>query len=437
MRREMFVLRSAAAPKNRKKGLLVGVLLLVAIAVVNYAIFFSSSDPEALGIEERLSLPVETSEALPEPQKTSETVIEEVSLMKGEAPVRALMRVGATERSALMALEALQESVSLKGLKAGQKFVVEMTKDGEVISLTMPRDLTHLWRVEKKENGYQASLGELPIDKEVVSIACKIQDTVFSSLERCGAERELAQVVVDLLGTQIDLFSEVRRGDVLRFSVERETLGGEFLRYGKLRGLIYEGKIAEASIFPLEQDGEIKYYDGKGRSVEKPFLRTPVRFTRVSSQYSLKRLHPILNTYTPHRAIDYSAPKGTPVYALGDGKVIFKGQKGAYGKLIVLQHPFGVQTYYGHLDAFAKDLKVGERVQKGQVIGTVGATGRATGPHLHFAVAKNGQFVNPKTLLDIAGEQLEGARFEDFLATMASMVQELKSLPVKGIEATR
>jgi murein DD-endopeptidase MepM/ murein hydrolase activator NlpD len=433
----MFVLRSAGAPKNRKKGLLVGVLLLVAIAVVNYAIFFSSSEPEALGIEERLSLPVETSEALPEPQKTSETVIEEVSLMKGEAPVRALVRVGATERSALMALQALQESVSLKGLKAGQKFVVEMTKDGEVISLTMPRDLTHLWRVEKKENGYQASLGELPTDKEVVSIACKIQDTVFSSLERCGAERELAQVVVDLLGTQIDLFSEVRRGDVLRFSVERETLGGEFLRYGKLRGLIYEGKIAEASIFPLEQDGETKYFDGKGRAVEKPFLRTPVRFTRVSSQYSLKRLHPILNTYTPHRAIDYAAPKGTPVYALGDGKVIFKGQKGAYGKLIVLQHPFGVQTYYGHLDAFAKDLKVGERVQKGQVIGTVGATGRATGPHLHFAVAKNGQFVNPKALLDIAGEQLEGARFEDFLASVASMVQELKSLPVKGIEATR
>jgi murein DD-endopeptidase MepM/ murein hydrolase activator NlpD len=437
MRREMFVLRSAGAPKNRKKGLLVGVLLLVAIAVVNYAIFFSSSEPEALGIEERLSLPVETSEALPEPQKTSETVTEEVSLMKGEAPVRALVRVGATERSALRALEALQESVSLKGLKAGQKFVVEMTKDGEVISLTMPRDLTHLWRVEKKENGYQASLGELPTDKEVVSIACKIQDTVFSSLERCGAERELAQVVVDLLGTQIDLFSEVRRGDVLRFSVERETLGGEFLRYGKVRGLIYEGKIAEASIFPLEQDGEIKYYDGKGRSVEKPFLRTPVRFTRVSSQYSLKRLHPILHTYTPHKAIDYAAPKGTPVYALGAGKVIFKGQKGAYGKLIVLQHPFGVQTYYGHLDAFAKDLKVGDRVQKGQVIGTVGATGRATGPHLHFAVAKNGQFVNPKTLLDIAGEQLEGARFEDFLASMASMVQELKSLPVKGVEATR
>jgi murein DD-endopeptidase MepM/ murein hydrolase activator NlpD len=433
----MFVLRSAGAPKNRKKGLLVGVLLLVAIAVVNYAIFFSSSEPEALGIEERLSLPVETSEALPEPQKTSETVIEEVSLMKGEAPVRALVRVGATERSALMALEALQESVSLKGLKAGQKFVVEMTKDGEVISLTMPRDLTHLWRVEKKGNGYQASLGELPTEKEVVSIACKIQDTVFSSLERCGAERELAQVVVDLLGTQIDLFSEVRRGDVLRFSVERETLGGEFLRYGKVRGLIYEGKIAEASIFPLEQDGETKYFDGKGRAVEKPFLRTPVRFTRVSSQYSLKRLHPILHTYTPHKAIDYAAPKGTPVYALGDGKVIFKGQKGAYGKLIVLQHPFGVQTYYGHLDAFAKDLKVGERVQKGQVIGTVGATGRATGPHLHFAVAKNGQFVNPKALLDIAGEQLEGARFEDFLATMASMVQELKSLPVKGIEATR
>ena len=433
----MFLLRSAYAPKNRNKGVMVGLLVLMAVGLVNYAVFFSFSEPRAVEIGQRLSLPVDASEVTLEPIEKAETIVEKVFLMKGEAPIRALVRAGATEKSALEALEALQDKVNLKNAKVGQKFILEMTKDGTVVSLTMPKDLTHLWRVEKKEDGYEVRDEQLPTEKEVISLACKLQDTVFSSLERCGVDKDLAHVVVELLGTQIDLFSEVRRGDVLRFSVERETLGGEFLRYGKVRGLIYEGKIAEASIFPLEEGGEVKYFDGKGRAVDKPFLRTPVKFTRVSSQYSLKRLHPILHTYTPHRAVDYAAPRGTPVYAVGDGKVIFKGTKGAYGKLIVLQHPYGVQTYYGHLDAFAKELKVGDKVYKGQVIGTVGSTGRATGPHLHFAVAKNGQFVNPKVLLDIYGAQVDGARLEEFLATMASMIQELKSLPVKGVEATR
>lgn len=162
-----------------------------------------------------------------------------------------------------------------------------------------------------------------------------------------------------------------------------------------------------------------------------------MKYSKITSDFSQRRLHPILHTYTPHRAVDYAAPRGTPVYAVGDGKVTFKGVKGPAGRMVVIQHEGGFQTYYAHLDQFAKGLKVGDKVTKGTFIGTVGTSGRATGPHLHFAVAKDGRFVHPRTLLTSAGEPIPKDLEPVFKTYVARIVAELKAIGVRGVDGSR
>jgi murein DD-endopeptidase MepM/ murein hydrolase activator NlpD len=183
--------------------------------------------------------------------------------------------------------------------------------------------------------------------------------------------------------------------------------------------------------------GKVSYYDQSGNSVERLFLRSPLKYTRISSNYTNRRKHPILKNYTPHRAIDYAAPIGTPVHAIGDGKVIFAGKKGANGNLVVIQHQDGFQSYYAHLSKFAKGLKVGSEVSRRSFIGEVGSTGRSTGPHLHFAVAKNGSFVHPRTLLQVKGPSLDADLMSDFSVSVAKATARLKSTLIRGDEATK
>ncbi len=433
-------------PSRRRRFEAAGAVLFVAlIAGVNYLVFFRGNELVEPSLEQRLALNVEVPKAsaevvethAPEPVRAETLRVEEGVVMRGETATQTLVRLGASPPSAALALSALAGHVNLRALRVGQKLVVQLTPDGTIATLTFPLDETRYLEVVREEGGYTCASREVETQKEVLQFACMLRGSLYASLERCGADRDLAPVLIELLEGQVDFFTDTRRGDVIRVAVERETLNGRFLRWGRVRGLLYEGKVVTASAFPVEVDGKVLYYDADGRSVERPFRRSPLRYTRISSDYSLKRLHPILHAYTPHRAVDYAAPRGTPVHAVGDGRVVFKGSKGAAGRMVVLQHEGGVQTYYAHLDQFAKGLKVGDRVTKGTLLGTVGSSGRATGPHLHFAVAKDGRFVHPRTLLATAGQPLRQDLEPEFKTSVARIVAELKSLTIRGVDGSR
>jgi len=436
-------LRGVHAPRRGGLNLLASAGFVIAIVVANWLVFFHGDAAPQPTLDERLAKPVETlpADALLPPTDTRETPttrVVEGTLARGETPAQALVRLGANPASAQAALNASARHLDMRTLRAGQKIVAGLLPDGAVHSVTLPVDETTYVESTRGEDGFSARRQEIATDKETVEFACVVRGSLYESLQRCGADIALAPVAADLLGAQVDFFTDSRRGDILRVIVDKESAGGRFLRYGRVHGMTYEGRLANASAFAVDQaDGSVKYYDAEGNAAERVFLRSPLKYTRISSDFTLRRLHPILHAYTPHRAMDYAAPKGTPVFAVGDGKIVAMGKKGAAGNMLVLQHEGGLQTYYAHLSSYTKGLKVGDKVPKRTLIAAVGSTGRSTGPHLHFAVAKDGQFVHPRTLQEVRGQRLPEAQLNDFKARVGNLVGRLKALPVKGNDSTQ
>ncbi len=234
------------------------------------------------------------------------------------------------------------------------------------------------------------------LDEEV---GAEIQTSLYRAMQRTGESAALVALVVDVFAWDIDFFKDTRPGDRFRVVVERIYKDEEFVRYGRILAAEYAGQKATFRViwFDPDGDGEVTgdYYLDDGRSARKTFLATPLKFGRISSGYNRKRKHPILGYTRAHLAIDYAAPRGTPVWAMAPGKVVFAGRKGPNGNLVVIDHGRRMRSYYAHLHRIRRGIKRGVRVEQKQVIGTVGSTGRATGPHLHFVIKRNGKAVNP------------------------------------------
>jgi murein DD-endopeptidase MepM/ murein hydrolase activator NlpD len=199
----------------------------------------------------------------------------------------------------------------------------------------------------------------------------------------------------------VNFYTDQHPGDHWKVVVEKQLLGGKFYKYGKLLAAEYGGKVGTFRAFYFagrsgKQPGH--YYDERGQAISKTMLKTPLRFVRISSKFDLKRFHPILHIEKAHLGIDYAAPTGTPVWASASGRVVEVGLKRGSGNTIVLAHANGISTRYYHLSRYARGLHVGQQVKQKDVIGFVGMTGLATGPHLHFSVTKNGAFVDPNKM---------------------------------------
>ncbi|MCA3135186.1 MAG: M23 family metallopeptidase [Rhodocyclaceae bacterium] len=223
-----------------------------------------------------------------------------------------------------------------------------------------------------------------------------VQTSLFAAADAAGLPDAIAAQLADVFSSDVDFLRDLRRGD--RFSVfyEVETINGEPGRSGRLLAaeFVNQGNVLQAFWFE-GGDGRGGYYTADGRNVRKAFLRSPLEFSRVTSGFSSARLHPVLQVWRAHKGIDYGAPTGTPVRATADGTVAMVGTKSGYGKVVILRHAGGFQTLYGHLSGFGNGLAAGARVRQGDTIGFVGATGMATGPHLHYEFHVNGTHVDP------------------------------------------
>jgi murein DD-endopeptidase MepM/ murein hydrolase activator NlpD len=235
-------------------------------------------------------------------------------------------------------------------------------------------------------------------------------------------------VTMDMAGIfqwDIDFIQDVRLGDEFTVIYEELWRDGVKLRNGEIVAaeFINQGKSYRAARY-RDGDGRASYFTPEGRSVRRAFIRAPVDFTRISSNFNPNRRHPVLNTIRAHRGVDYAAPTGTPIRAAGDGKVIFRGVQGGYGNAVVLQHGGNITTLYGHMSRFG-NARVGARVRQGDVIGYVGKSGLATGPHLHYEYRVNGTHRNPRTVPLPPADPVPAHQQDDFRATTATLWRQL------------
>jgi murein DD-endopeptidase MepM/ murein hydrolase activator NlpD len=244
----------------------------------------------------------------------------------------------------------------------------------------------------------------------------------------------LALNLSDIFAWDIDFTTALRKGDTFRILVEGLYRDGEFKKYGNIVAAEFVNYGVLSRAYRFEVDGRADYYDAEGRSLRKAFLKAPLSFRRISSGFSKSRLHPVLKIRRAHNGTDYVAPKGTPVSAIGNGQVQAAGPQGGYGKLVVIRHPNGYKTFYGHLSGIAKGVRKGASVTQGQLIGTVGSTGISTGPHLHFEMRVGDRPVNPRKVEIPAGQPVPEALIASYRAARDGLAGQLASAPPMRIK---
>ena len=233
-----------------------------------------------------------------------------------------------------------------------------------------------------------------------------------------------------IFGWDIDFALEIRAGDQFRVLYEEHYLDGEKLRDGPILAAEFTNRgQTHTAVRYADKDGEVGYYDVDGASKRRAFIRTPIKFARISSRYNPRRWHPVLKRWRSHKGVDYAAPKGTPVKATGDGRVVFRGGKSGYGKTVIIEHAGKYTTLYAHLNGYSKRSAKGKRVKQGQVIGYVGKTGLATGPHLHYEFRVNGKHRDPLRVKLPKSLSLAKSELSAFRKQTAPLLTQLAAVP--------
>ncbi|MEO0083318.1 MAG: M23 family metallopeptidase [candidate division WOR-3 bacterium] len=272
------------------------------------------------------------------------------------------------------------------------------------------------------------SMKYLNVSSKVTLVKGVISSSLYESMLKIGEQVSLIANYADILAWEIDFFTETHTGDSFFVLVEKKFLDSTCVDYGRIYALRYQGKIGDISgFYYIDASGYKDYYDFNGNSLRKAFLKSPLRYSYISSHFSKARFHPILKVVRPHRGIDYVAPSGAPVSAIGDGVITFVGWKNGYGRFIEIQHSQRFSSRYGHLQRYAQGIGRGKRVKQGQIIGYVGATGLATGPHLHFELLKNGQWVNPIKIIPPRADPVKPAYLSDFKKHRDSLLAYIKN----------
>jgi murein DD-endopeptidase MepM/ murein hydrolase activator NlpD len=326
-----------------------------------------------------------------------------------------------------MAIAQLDEAKQqFRRIKPGDKFEVEH-EEGQIVSLYSKLDLTSALQIRKSEDGFTAELVDRPVEIRKRHAYGVIESSLFESAAQAGLSDKTIMNVAGIFAWDVDFILDIRSGDNYYVQFEEVWQDGEYVTDGEIIAAEFNnnGRQIQAVRFRDKHDNT-DYFTPTGDSVRKAFIRAPVDFTRISSNFNPNRKHPILNTIRAHRGVDYAAPRGTPIKAAGDGKVIFRGTKSGYGKVVILQHGGNITTLYAHMSNFAAKAGIGTRVRQGQTIGFVGMTGLATANHLHYEYRLNGVHRNPRTVALPDAEPIATEYRERFLSEAAPILEELE-----------
>lgn len=320
-------------------------------------------------------------------------------LVRGGDTLYGILReAGLSEASILAVGSSRVGGVSPSRLVAGRRYRL-ISQDGEVTEYQYEPDDRRILKILLAEEPPRVEVVPIPYQVKTVVLSGTIEESLFATVEEIGEHPSLALEIADIFAWQVDFFRDLRKGDTFRVVVDKYFRDGDFVKYGNISAarFINRGQSFQAFSFQAG-NGRTDYFDDKGGSLRKQFLKAPLRFRRISSGFTRRRLHPVTGRVQPHYGVDYAAPPGTPVMAIGDGKVIVRKRDAVNGKWLKIRHNSVYSTAYLHLKGFASGIKPGRRVRQGQVIGYVGSTGRATGPHLHFAMYRNGKYTDPRRI---------------------------------------
>jgi murein DD-endopeptidase MepM/ murein hydrolase activator NlpD len=357
-----------------------------------------------------------------EPQGTWD----EVTVEAGDSLARIFSKQGIPPRQLHDVIATGDVAKNLTRIHPGQKLRIRTSDEEGLLELVYEIDALTKLRVTRSESGYHPQLIERLPERRARRASAEIQNSLFLAAQRANLPDNITMELAGIFGWDIDFALDIRRGDKFSVLYEDLYLDGERIGTGDLLAaeFVNDDKVYQAVRY-TDKQGRTDYYSPDGRSMRKTFLRTPVEFSRISSRFSLGRKHPILNRIRAHKGVDYAAPRGTPVRATGAGKIVLRGKKGGYGKTVVIQHGGRYSTLYAHLNSYARNLKSGNRVQQGQIVGYVGSTGLATGPHLHYEFLVNGVHRNPLTVKLPDAAPLPKQYREDFKLASDNLLAQL------------
>ena len=319
-----------------------------------------------------------------------------VTVKSGDSLYLIFKRLGLPQRDLALMTGSKPLKKKLTRLAPGQE--IELYVDAESRLTRLVHRLDRIRSLHVSRDGDSFTFEEVvePPEISVATAAGIIDSSLFEAGQRAGLSDNIIMQMTDIFGWDVDFALDIRAGDRFALIYEEQLKDGEKIGEGSIIAAEFtnRGRRIRAVRY-VDPAGHTDYFSDDGRSMRKAFLRTPVNFTRISSRFSFSRRHPLLHKMRAHRGVDYAAPRGTPVRASGDGKVTFAGRKGGYGRTIILQHGSTYTTLYAHLSRFSKGIRSGRRVEQGQVIGYVGSTGLATGPHLHYEFRVRGVHRDP------------------------------------------
>ena len=345
------------------------------------------------------------------------------------------LELSLTDLAQLRSLPDLR--AKLDSLKPGEMLRFGV-KDDELVTLERKLSPSETLSVQRDDSGFATEVIVNPLERELRSTEGTIRSSLFQAAADAGLSDNTALRIANIFQWDIDFVLDIQPGDRFRVTYEKVSQDGEPLGEGDILAVefVNQGKPYRAIRFQPD-GGEPTYFTPDGKSLRKAFLRAPLEFTRVSSRFNLYRRHPVLNRIRAHRGVDYAAPIGTPVRAAGSGRVRFVGNKGGYGKVIELEHINQVRTVYGHLSRFARGLRTGDRISQGEIIGYVGMTGLATGPHLHYEYLSRGVHMDPQKVALPTDRPVPPAQMARFRELAAPLLASLATGDVSALVAAQ
>ncbi|MDX9820615.1 MAG: M23 family metallopeptidase [Syntrophales bacterium] len=383
-----------------KKALVVSVVLVVLVIFAGVLPFMNEEPPEG---------DVPQTAATPEYREIAGNV------QKGETLSDIFRKYDIEAQQLSKMREASAHLHRLRDLHPDRPYKILLDDRRQVQAFSYWIDDDTVLKILNAGEGFCAEKTVVQYEKRTEYIGGVIRGNLVSSMGSENGRLMLALRLSDIFAWDIDFTADIRNNDRYKIAVEGLYLNGEFKKFGDIVAaeFVNDGRTFRA--YRYEMNGEADFYDEEGRSVRKAFLKAPLNFRRISSFFSRRRKHPLLKIYRPHHGVDYVAPAGTPVSTVGDGKVSFAGRKGQYGRLVIVQHRNGYRTYYGHLSRIAKGIRTGTQVEQGQLIGYVGASGLATGPHLHYEMRISDKPLNPLSVKVAQEESVPRIRMADFV----------------------
>lgn len=342
-------------------------------------------------------------EVLPEEQKSlsKQSFWRQENIRRGDTIAAILDRLNIKPQDKTDFLRAARDSRAMRQLKPGDTIHAQTTADGNLLMLRYFFGNEELFLMEKSDNIFTMSEQQIELEPQIQMKSGIVNSSLFAATDNADIPNNVAAQMINILASEIDFHRDLHKGD--RFTVVYEKLfnnNGEQAKTGNVLAVEFVNKNKRyQAVYFQSSSGDHGYYTPEGESLHKAFLKAPLEFSRISSGFTEARFHPVLKKWRAHKGIDYAAPTGTPVKATANGTVSFAGTQSGYGKLIILKHDDPYETAYGHLSRFAQGLSKGHQINQGDIIGYVGMTGMATGPHLHYELRVNGVQRDPSKVI--------------------------------------